>query len=73
MKETQEIILAALAKVTADEKAERTPVIISGARTTLHLALTPSQLCLLDTLKVNGMLANSTTIKVLTDIEWEMP
>ena len=72
MKETQEIILAALAKVT-DERAERTPVIISGARTTLHLALTPSQLCLLDTLKANGMLANSTTIKVLTDIEWEMP
>ena len=77
MKETQEIILAALAKIT-DEKAERTPVIITypshwDDAGSLYLALTPSQLALLDILRDNDILDSEVNITMLTDINWEMP
>ena len=77
MKETQEIILAALAKIT-DEKAERTPVIITYPSHwddvgTLYLALTPSQVALLDILRNHEVFESEVNISMLTDIEWRMP
>ncbi|MBR5314178.1 MAG: hypothetical protein IKU45_02050 [Clostridia bacterium] len=76
MRETQEIIMAALAQIT-DEKAERTPVIITYSdgyqANTLYLALTPSQLGLLEILRDNDMLDECVEVTMLTDISWEMP
>ena len=77
MKETHEIIMAALTKIT-DEKAERTPVIISypshwDDEGTLYLALTPSQLALLDILRNSDVFESEVNIALLTDIEWQMP
>ena len=77
MKETHEIIMAALAKIT-DEKAERTPVIITypshwDDEGSLYLALTPSQLALLDILRNSDVFDAEVDITLLSDIEWQMP
>lgn len=77
MKETQEIILAALTKIT-DEKAERTPFVITYPKSwddvgMMFLALTPSQIGLLDILFNNDLLSEEVTVQMLTEINWEMP
>lgn len=77
MKETQEIILAALTKIT-DERAERTPVIITypshwDDEGSLYLALTPSQLALLEILRNSDVFDAEVDITLLADIDWQMP
>lgn len=77
MKETHEIIMAALAKIT-DEKAERTPVIITypshwDDEGSLYLALIPSQLALLDILRNSDVFDAEVDITLLSDIDWQMP
>ena len=77
MKETREIIMAALTKV-AVEGAERTPVIITYPSHwddvgCMYLALTSSQLALLDILRDHGVFDAEVDITLLADIDWQMP
>lgn len=70
---SEEMIMTMLKKVS-DEKAERTPVIITYPSVdSLYLALTPSQLALLDILRNYGAFEEEVGITLLADVEWEMP
>ena len=74
---SEEMIMTMLKKVS-DEKAERTPVIITYPSHwddvgTLYLALTPSQVALLDILRNHDLFESEVNIALLTDVEWRMP
>jgi hypothetical protein len=74
---SEEMIVTMLKKVS-DDNAERTPVIITYPSHwddvgMMYLALTPSQLALLDILRNSDVFDAEVDITRLTDIDWQMP
>lgn len=74
---SEEMIVTMLKKVS-DEKAERTPVIITypshwDDEGSMYLALTPSQLALLDILRNSDVFDAEVSVTLLADIDWQMP
>jgi hypothetical protein len=74
---SEEMIVTMLKKVS-DDNAERTPVIITYPSHwddvgMMYLALTPSQLALLDILHNHDVFESEVNISRLTEIEWLRP